>query len=99
MLKIIYIHEKKSVFLRGMNFKLCLPFRRKMLLKLSSIGAIMVVIVPVQLVPITSKAVSLSPAQSNKVCSIQHYVMKFVSDLRQVCGFLQALRFPPPIKL
>ena len=27
---------------------------------------------------------------------VQHYVIKFVSDLRQVGGFLQ---FPPPIKL
>ena len=27
---------------------------------------------------------------------VQHYVIKFVSDLRQVSGFL---RFPPPIKL
>jgi hypothetical protein len=25
-------------------------------------------------------------------------VIKFVSDLRQVDGFLQVLRFPPPIK-
>jgi hypothetical protein len=31
------------------------------------------------------------------VCSIQHYVIKFVSDLRQVGGFLRVLRFPPPI--
>ena len=30
---------------------------------------------------------------------VQHYVIKFVSDLRQVGGFLQVLRFPPPIKL
>jgi len=30
---------------------------------------------------------------------VQHYVIKFVSDLRQVSGFLQVLRFPPPIKL
>jgi hypothetical protein len=30
---------------------------------------------------------------------VKHYVMKFVSDLRQVSGFLQVLRFPPPIKL
>jgi hypothetical protein len=29
----------------------------------------------------------------------QHYVIKFVSDLRQVDGFLRVLRFPPPIKL
>jgi hypothetical protein len=31
--------------------------------------------------------------------SIQHYVIKFVSDLRQVCGFLRVLQFPPSIKL
>ena len=31
--------------------------------------------------------------------SIQHDVIKFVSDLRQVSGFLQVVRFPPPIKL
>jgi hypothetical protein len=30
---------------------------------------------------------------------VKHYVIKFVSDLRQVCGFLQVLRFPPTIKL
>jgi hypothetical protein len=30
---------------------------------------------------------------------VQHYVMKFVSDLQQVGGFLWVLRFPPPIKL
>jgi hypothetical protein len=28
----------------------------------------------------------------------QHYVIKFVSDLRQIGGFLQVLRFPPPMK-
>ena len=30
---------------------------------------------------------------------VQHYVIKFVSDLRQVVGFLRVLWFPPPIKL
>ena len=30
---------------------------------------------------------------------VQHYVIKFVTDLRQVDGFLQVLPFPPPIKL
>jgi hypothetical protein len=30
---------------------------------------------------------------------MQHYAIKFVSDLQQVGGFLPALRFPPPIKL
>ena len=40
--------------------------------------------------------VSLNPVQ---VYSIQHYVIKFVSDLRQVGGFLWVLCYPPPIKL
>jgi hypothetical protein len=30
-----------------------------------------------------------------KVYSIQHYVIKFVNDFRQICGFLRVLRFPP----
>ena len=30
---------------------------------------------------------------------VQHYVMKFVSDLRQVGCFLQGLRIPPPLIL
>ena len=29
---------------------------------------------------------------------VQHYVIKFVSDLQQVDGFLRVLRFPPPVK-
>ena len=37
--------------------------------------------------------------RSGEVYSIQHYVIKFVSYLRQVGGFLQVLPFPPPIKL
>jgi hypothetical protein len=36
---------------------------------------------------------------ANVVSSNQLYVIKFVSDLRQVGGFLWAPRFPPPIKL
>ena len=51
----------------------------------------------VQAVPIITKVVSSNPVHG-EVCSIQHYVIKFVSDLRQVSGFLQVLRFPPPIK-
>jgi hypothetical protein len=52
----------------------------------------------VQSVPITTKFVSVNPVY-RKVYSIQHYVIKSVSDLRQVGGFLWVLRFPPPIKL
>jgi hypothetical protein len=51
----------------------------------------------VHLVPITTKVVS-SNLVHGEVCSIQHYVIKFVSDLRQVGGFLRVLRFLPPIK-
>ena len=53
---------------------------------------------PVRSVHIPTKVVKSNPAQS-EVYSIQHYVIKFVSDLRQVGGFLRALRFPPSIKL
>jgi len=33
-----------------------------------------------------------------EIYSIKHYVIKLVSDLRQVGGFLRVLGFPPPIK-
>jgi len=50
-----------------------------------------------QSVPITTKVVSLNPAHGD-VYLIQHYVIKFVCDLRQVC-FLRILQFPLLIKL
>jgi hypothetical protein len=55
-----------------------------------------------QSVPITTNIVSSNPAYV--VCtlySIQHYVIKFVSELQPIGGFLQVhvLWFPPPIKL
>ena len=49
---------------------------------------------PIQSVPITTNVMS-----SNTTQAIQHYVIKFDNDLRQVSGFLRVLRFPPPIKL
>ena len=42
--------------------------------------------------PITTKVVSLNPVHGG-VYLIEHYVIKFVSDLRQVSGFIQGLRF------
>jgi hypothetical protein len=45
---------------------------------------------PMQSVPITSNVVSFNLAHG-EAYSIQHYVIKFVSDLRQVSGFLQVL--------
>ena len=53
---------------------------------------------PVQSEPIITKVVSSNPAQM-QVYSIQHYVIKFVRDLHPFGGFLQVLRFLPPIKL
>jgi hypothetical protein len=38
-------------------------------------------------------------SRSGEVYSIQHYVITFVSDLRQVGGFRRVLRFLLPIKL
>ena len=46
---------------------------------------------PMQLVLITTNV-----ASSNSAQAIQHYVIKFVCDLRQVGGFF---RFSPPIKV
>ena len=51
-----------------------------------------------QSVPITIKVVSSNPI-NGEVYWIKHYVIKFVSDLQQVGGFLLVLPFPPPIKL
>ena len=46
-----------------------------------------------QSVPITTNVVSSNPIHW-EVYSIQHNVIKFFSELRQVSGFLQVLRFP-----
>jgi hypothetical protein len=54
--------------------------------------------IPVQSVPITTKVVSSNPVHG-EVYSIQNYVIRYVSDFRQVGGFLRVLEFPPPIKL
>ena len=49
----------------------------------------------VQSVPITTTVVRSNHVHG-ELCSIQHYVIKFVSDLWQVCS---VLRFSPPIKM
>ena len=47
-------------------------------------------------VPITTKVVRSNPGDGEGY-SIKHNVIKFLSDLRQVGGFLRVLLFPPPI--
>ena len=49
---------------------------------------------PVQLVP---SVMSSNPVYG-EVYSIQQYVIQFVSNFRQVGGFLLVLRFSPPIQ-
>jgi hypothetical protein len=44
------------------------------------------------------QVVSSNPVHG-EVYSIQHYVNRLVSDIRQVSGFLRVLRLPPAIKL
>jgi hypothetical protein len=53
---------------------------------------------PVPSVPILTKVVRSNPVHG-EVYSIQHYVIMFISDLRQVGGCLRVLQFTPPIKL
>ena len=55
-------------------------------------------VLPLSSEPITTKMVSSNPVHG-EVYLIQHYVIKFVSYLRQVGGFLRVLRCPPPKKL
>ena len=49
-------------------------------------------------VPINTNIVSSNPAHV-EVYSIQHYVIKFVNDLRQICGFSLCIPVSPSIKL
>ena len=53
---------------------------------------------PMPSMPIATKVVSLNPIHG-EVYSIQHYVIKFVSDFQQVGSFFRVLPFPPSIKL
>jgi hypothetical protein len=55
--------------------------------------SISLALLPMQSVPITTNV------HHCELYSMQHYVIKFVSDLQQVGGFLRALCFPPIIKL
>ena len=51
----------------------------------------------IQSVPITTYFVSSNPAHG-VVYSIQYYVIKSVSDFRQVSDFIFVLQFSPPTK-
>jgi len=64
-----------------------------------SIGVFVVVILwyldfqlPVQSVPITTKVVSSNSTHDDVYSMIQHYVIQFGSELRQIHDFLRFLR-------
>ena len=63
------------------------------------ISVLGVSILPLSTILIFDFGVVSSNPVHGEVYSIQHYVIKFVSDLRQFCGFLWLLRFPLPINL
>ena len=65
-----------------------LPIQDESSLWLWSYGSLQL---PDQSVPITTKGVSSNHVHG-EVYSIQHYVTKFVSDLRQISGFHRELR-------
>ena len=52
----------------------------------------------VQPVLITTKVVNSNHTDS-EVFSVQYYVIRFVSDLRQIGGFPEVIQFHPPITL
>jgi hypothetical protein len=52
-----------------------------------------------QAVSVIMNVVGVNPAHDDVKYPLKHYVIKFVSGLRQVSGFLQVHLFPPPIKL
>jgi hypothetical protein len=56
------------------------------------------VVVFITICAITINALSSNPV-NGKVYSIQHYVIKFASNLLQASGFHRAPLFSPPIKI
>ena len=64
------------------------------------ISRLLVLLLLMQSVPITTNVVRSIPAQARYPrYNNEHYVIKFVSDLTHVGGFLRLLQFPPAIKL
>ena len=80
-LKRISDNEEKGIILTRLHSMRCVLIEETSWLW--SYGKL---VLPEQSVPITNTFVNLNPAH-DEVYSIQHYVMKFASDLRQVGGF------------
>ena len=97
-------YPRFSGFYNAQSLVVCAVFRLPLFLPLHCLsggwGIVVVVIVqlPMYSVHITTTVVSSNPVHDG-VYSIQHYVIKFANDLRQVGGILRVLRISPPIKL
>ena len=85
-------------------YKKCCWFGKLIVIYIWTLAIVVVIIweldlqLPVQSVPITTEVLNSNPTHGD-VYSIQHYVIKLASDLRQVGDFLRVLLFPPSIKL
>jgi len=75
----------------------CFCYNLSFVLQLG-LSVVIILYLDLQLPVQPTKVVSSNHAH-DEVYSIQHYVIKFVSDWRQVGGFLRVLQFPPPIQL
>jgi hypothetical protein len=99
VIKFVSYLQQVIDFLRGLRapppIKLTAPNITEILLKVALNTINLNQTKPVQII---TKVVSSNPAHS-EVYSIQLYVIKFVSDMRQVGGFLWVLRFSPAINL
>ena len=88
-----------KLLLAGSTFNNCLNIHRNLHYLWGRHHDRMVVgFITVQSVPITTKVVSSNLAYG-EMYSIQHCVIKFVSNLRQVGGVLRVRWFPQPIKV
>ena len=97
------IHHVSSLYAKLITFKL-LNHRIKTRIKSQSILLFLIFHVLIFQYFIVYYAISAyqhwcCELESRSERDVQHYVIKFVSDLRQVDGVLRVLRFSPPIKL
>ena len=88
-----YHHDITEILLKvALNTIILILFRLSVLLEEETR-------IPRQEPPISRKSLTNFITSMLYRMSIQYHVIKFVSDLRQVCGFLWVPWFPPPIKL
>jgi hypothetical protein len=88
IISVTFICNRLYIYLHSCT-KFVLLLRQCLILELDRI---VVLQLTVQLVSITTKVVSWNPVHG-EVYSIQYYVIKFVSDLLQVGGYVSCIRW------